>query len=217
MKPKTGIEYTKVSYIHENRLKRISSFLNGFTNYSELHLSIDAILDNLSFGMDADKFESALKSIGELLGFVSQRPDKEIRKGPDNLWCGINNQYLMFECKNEVEETRGEINKHEAGQMNNHCAWFEEQYGKESKVSRFLIIPTKNLSYYGNFTHDVRIIRRGKLKQLKDNIKKFIKELQPYELSEITDESLQRLIDLYKLNASDFDTVYSEGYYHKAK
>lgn len=217
MKPKTGIEYTKVSYIHENRLRRIYTFLNGFTSYSELHLSTDAILDNLSFGMDSDKFESALKSIGELLGFVSQRPDKEIRKGPDNLWCGINNQYLMFECKNEVEETRREINKHEAGQMNSHCAWFEEQYGIETKVSRFLIIPTKTLSYYGNFTHNVRIMRRGKLKQLKDNIKKFIKELKPYELSEITDESLQRLIDLHKLNASDFDTLYSEMYYHKTK
>lgn len=52
------------------------------------------------------------------------------------------------------------------------------------------------------------------MKQLKDNIKKFIKEIQPYELSEITDETLQRLIDLHKLNACNFDTTYSEEYYH---
>lgn len=217
LKPKTGIEYTKVSYIHENRLSRIRAFLNSHASYGELSLSVDAILDNLSFGMEAEKFESALKSIGDLLGFVSQRPDEEIRKGPDNLWCGINNQYLFFECKSEVEETRGEINKHEAGQMNNHCAWFEEQYGDETKVGRFMIIPTKDLSYYGDFTHDVRIIRRGKLKKLKDNIKKFIKELKPYDLSDLSDETLQRLIDLYELNALDFINAYSEEYYHKAK
>lgn len=105
-----------ISYIQENRLKRIRSFLRRYNDYSELYLSIDVILDNLSFGMDSEKFESALKTIGELLGFISQRPDKEIRKGPDNLWCGIKNQYLMFECKKEVDEKREEINKHEASQ-----------------------------------------------------------------------------------------------------
>lgn len=217
LKPKAGIDYTKVSYIHENRMKRMHAFLKKYGSYSELSLAVDVILDNLSFGMEAEKFENALKLIGELLGFISQRPDKEYRKGPDNLWCGANNEYCLFECKSEVEETRGEISKHEAGQMNNHCAWFEEQYGTEVFVERFLIIPTKNLSYYADFTHEVRIIQRGKLKVLKENIKKFIKELKPYELSEITDETLQRLINLHKLNMSDFEDTYSERYYHKTK
>ena len=112
---------------------------------------------------------------------------------------------------------RGEISKHEAGQMNNHCAWFEEEYGKEVNVNRFLIIPTKNLSYYANFTHEVRIIRRGKLKLFKDNIKKFIKELKHYDLTGITDDTLQRLLDEYNLNAINLVDTYSEEYYHKTK
>lgn len=217
LKPKTGIDYTRVSYIHENRLKRIHTFLEKYGGYNELSLAVDELLDNLSFGIEAEKFESALELIGELMGYISQRPDKEIRKGPDNLWCGTNNQYIFFECKSNVEEKRGEISKHEAGQMNNHCAWFEEQYGIEANVNRFLIIPTKDLSYYADFTHDVRIIRRGKLKLFKENIKSFIKELKPYELSEITDDTLQRLIDVHKLNTSDLVDTYSEEYYHKTK
>ena len=216
LKPKTGIYYTKVSYIHENKVKRIHAFLTKFENYNELNLAVDDILDNLSFGVEAEKFEAALKSIGELLGYISQRPDKEVRKGPDNLWCGAN-QYSFFECKSEVEDTRGEISKYEAGQMNNHCAWFEEHYGSETSVNRFLIIPTKNLSYYANFTHNVRIIRRAKLNFLKDNVKKFIKELRPYELSDITDETLQHFIDLHRLNSDNLVDVYSEEYYHKTK
>lgn len=80
----------------------------------------------MSFGIEAVKFEAALKDVGALLSYVSQRPDKEIRKGPDNLWCGSNDHYLLFECKSEVSGTRQEITKHEAGQMNNHCAWFED-------------------------------------------------------------------------------------------
>ncbi len=217
LKPKIDIEYNKVSYIHENRMKRIHSFLNAFSNYEELRLSIDAKLDDLSFGMESEKFEAALKFVGEFLGFISQRPDKEIRKGPDNLWCCSNNQYLFFECKSEVKDTRDEISKCEAGQMNNHCAWFDEHYGEEVKVSRFLIIPTKNLSYYADFTHDVRIIRRGKLNQLKKNIKSFIQELKPYELFEISDETVQNFITLHQLNEDDFIKQYSEEYYHKKK
>lgn len=217
LKPKTGIEYDKVSYINENRMNNIQKFLNKFADFNELNLSTDALLDNLSFGVDAEKFESALKTLGDLLGFISQRPDKEIRKGPDNLWCGTGNHYLLFECKSEVSDTRTEINKHEAGQMNNHCAWFEEEYGNNINVSRYLIIPTKNLSYYGNFTHKVRIIRRNKLKLLKKNIKGFIKELIDYNLSDITSETLQKLVNCHNLNLSDFDDYYSEEYYKNKK
>lgn len=217
LKPKMGIDYSKVSYIHENRLKRIKNYLEKFDSYEEMNLAVNEILDNLTFGMGAEKFESALKCVGELLGFISQRPDKEIRKGPDNLWCGTNNQYCFFECKSEVEDTRGEISKNEAGQMNNHCAWFEEQYGKEVKVSRFLIIPTKNLSYYANFTHEVRIIRPNKLKLLKKNIKAFVKELKRYEITDIVDDTLQHLLDIHKLNLPDLVGTYSEQYYHNTK
>lgn len=217
LKPNIGIDYSKISYIHQDRLNNIKMYIRRFPNYSELSLAVNAILDNLAFGVEATKFESALKEIGELLGYVSQRPDKEIRKGPDNLWCGINNHYLLFECKSEVSDSRPEISKHEAGQMNNHCAWFEDQYGKSATVDRFLIIPTKTLSYEGDFTHEVRIIRRGKLKCFKDQVKGFIKELKPFYLDGISDDTLQKFLTLHHLNVEDFSKEYSEEYFHNRK
>lgn len=217
LKPSSGIDYTKISYIHQNRINNIRAYMRKFSDYSELSLAVNAILENLSFGTEATKFESALKDIGELLGYISQRPDKEIRKGPDNLWCGSNNYYLLFECKSEVSETRQEITKHEAGQMNNHCAWFEDQYGQNTKVDRFMIIPTKTLSYEGDFTHDVRIIRRNRLKRLKKQIKDFVKELKPYSLEELSDITLQKFLDLHYLNIEEFSAQYSEEYYHNLK
>lgn len=217
LKPKTGIEYTRASFISENRMNRISKHLCLYKNYNELMLAINETLDNLSFGIEADKFEAALKDIGELLGFVSQRPDTEIRKGPDNLWCGTNDEYAFFECKSEVEETRQEISKHEAGQMNNHSAWFEKEYGDNILVNRYLVIPTNELSYYGDFTHEVRIIRRGKLRDFKESIKRFMKELKPYSLNDISDEKLQNLINLHHLNLDDIREYYSEEYHHRTK
>lgn len=101
--------------------------------------------------------------------------------------------------------------------MNNHCAWFEDQYGKNANVDRFIIIPIKTLSYEGDFTHDVRIIRRNKLRSLKNQIKGFIRELNSYSLDELSDTTLQELLALHRLNIEDFSAQYSEEYYHKAK
>ena len=129
LKPSEGISYQKLEFVHENRIKRIIEWISTHKNFQELMLSVDGVLSELEFGTSAEKFETALKELGLMLGFLSERPDKEFKKGPDNLWCGVSNQYFIFECKSEVNTDRQEINKHEAGQMNTHCAWFENQYG----------------------------------------------------------------------------------------
>lgn len=217
LKPRSGITYKKVSYINQNRLSKVRGFIAQFQDYAELQLSINEILDNLTFGMDSNKFEFALQKVGELLGFISQRPDKTIRKGPDNLWCGVDNHYFIFECKNEVDDNREEISKYEAGQMNSHCAWFESEYGTNTSVSRFLVIPTKKLSYHADFTHEVKVIRKNKLRLLKSNIKHFVDNLRSFNLSEISDETLQELLSEHHLNIDDLKLKYCENYYHKTK
>lgn len=216
LKPKDGISYEKISFINGNRIERIRKWISQYTNYIELSIHVDNMLDELSFGMQAEKFEAALKELGELLGFVSQRPDKMIRKGPDNLWCVQTNEYIMFECKSEVKDERNEIIKYEAGQMNSHCGWFESEY-KNSEVTRFLIISTKNLAYDADFTHDIKIIRKSKLKELKKNIKEFIKELKDYNLEEVNNSKIQELITLHRLDVQSLKTIYSESYYHNKK
>lgn len=217
LKPKDGISYKKIEYINENRIKRIKEFQSNYNSFEELTLAVDGILGDLSFGVDAEKFERALADVGSVLGFTSQRPDKEFRKGPDNLWCGVDSKYFLFECKSEVDEERDDINKYEAGQMSSHCGWFEEVYGKDCFVKRILIIPTKNLSYHGNFTHDVQIMRRGKLRELKSNIKSFIKEFKPYKLNEISDEKVQEFINTHKLAMENLINDYSENYRKRLK
>ena len=217
LKPKSGIDYNKIFYIEEKRLSRIKEFFKKYKNKEERKLDIDLIISDLSFGVKADKFEEALDKVGKLLGFETQRPDKEIRKAPDNLW-GVGKQtYLMFECKSEVKDTRKEIYKKEAGQMNSHCGWFEKEYDEDTKVYRFMIIPTKNLAYEADFTHDVKIIRKNKLIEFKKNLKKFIDNLYDYDINEISDSTLQTLLNKYKLNAEDFDNEYSEKFYHNLK
>lgn len=214
LKPKDGIKYQTISYINEHHISRVKKYINKHKSYELLKLKVDEILDNLSFGVESEKFENALKEIGELLGFISERPDLEIKKGPDNLWCGVDNKFLIFECKNNVNESRDKIHKEEAGQMNNHCGWFENEYGKDKEVSIFMVIPTINLSYHANFTHDVRIIRKNKLRLLKSNIRSFINALHSYQLESLSNETLNECLEANKLLVESFEETYSEKYRH---
>jgi replicative superfamily II helicase len=209
LKPKDGVSYKKIEFVNENRIKRIKQWISKFNNYDELILGVDSILSDFTFGTIAERFELATMEVGCLLGFISQRPDKEFRKGPDNLWCGVDNQFFLIECKSEVDDSRDEISKYEAGQMNSHCGWFESIYG-ESYVKRILIIPTKKLSYYGDFTHDVEIMRKNKLNNLKKNIKAFIKEFKIYNINEISDEKIQELINTHNLDIQSIENSYTE-------
>lgn len=213
LKPKEGITYNKLQYINQNRVNRIQNWLSQYRDYKEMFISLEGILQDLSFGMSSEKFELALKEIGEAIGFLSERPDKEIKKGPDNLWCGIEDQYFLLECKNEVALDRYDISKQEAGQMNTHSGWFDTTYGN-AKCKRILIIPTKKLSYHGNFTHDVEIMRQSRLEHLKVNIKNFFKEFEQYTWNEIDDKKIQSFIDAHHLDINSLLNDYSEKYIH---
>ncbi len=216
LKPIDGISYKKIEFIHENRVLRIRNWINRFISYQEMLIFIDGVFCNLTIGTVADKFEKALQETGEMLGLLSERPEKEYKKGPDNLWCGIENHYFLFECKSEVKDTRNEIYKYEAGQMNNHCGWFDTNYDGAS-VSNIMIIPTKDLSYQADFTHPVKIMRKGKLRDLKSNVRSFFKEFKNYKLEDITDEKFQSLIDTHNIDINSLKSNYTEEYYHKTK
>lgn len=216
LKPREGISYKKMEFINQNRVKRIKDWMQKYGDYQEMMISVEGMLQNLSFGMPSEKFESALKDVGESIGFLSQRPDKEIKKGPDNLWCGVENQYFLLECKNEVEETRSEISKHEAGQMNTHSGWFESIYA-DAKCKRILIIPTIKLSYHANFTHPVEIMRKNTLNKLKHNVRNFFKEFAKYVLHEVSDPKIQQLVDAHYLDIASLTSMYSERYKQSAK
>ena len=210
--PNEIINYEKLEYIDGNRNQEILNQIKMYRTHEELLREVQTKLDYLSFGQKAEKFENSLDFIGKLLGYVTDRPDKKIRKGPDNLWCVRSNEFFLFECKSEIKESRESLNKTEIGQFNNHCGWFEEQYGKQVSVRRFILSPTLKISYESNFTHEVQIIRKGKLEQLKRNILSFIKELSKYNFLELHIDTIDQLLLIHNLKTDNFSELYSEEY-----
>lgn len=210
LKPRNVIEYSKISFLNENRITNFKKYILKYQSIEDFLLNINEVIENLSFGIESEKFESALKELGDFLGYVSQRPDKEIRKGPDNLWSVSNNKYVFFECKSEVKENREFINKYEVGQFNNHCGWFKSQYGEMIDVLRIIIIPTNKLSYNANFTEEVYVMSISGLIKLRNNLTKFINEIKHYDFDSLSNESIQKYFNMYYLNVEDFKNKYLE-------
>ena len=209
MKPKDGVAYKKIGNVNLNRIQSIKKWFSCFQSYEDVLLEVNNLLENMSFGMEAEKFEKSLEDIGKMLGFESHRPDKLIRKGPDNLWCLKNNKFIIWECKSEVNENRKTIQKYEVGQMNNHCAWFVNEYG-DAEVLRIMVIPTKIVAYEADFTHDVKIMRKNKLNLFKKNILGYIKEFRDYDIYNLSSEIINDALVHHKLDENKLTTLYVE-------
>ncbi|MDU2065506.1 MAG: DEAD/DEAH box helicase family protein [Sporomusaceae bacterium] len=209
LKPRDGMVISKLTPISFKRVENIVKWIHQFEKFDDLVVEVDNILSSLRFGVKADNFEQAFDNLAKVLGFISERPDKEWKEGPDNLWKVRDNQYLLVECKNCVELTRGEICKEETGQMNNASAWFERNYG-ELAVKRIMIIPTKKVSRAAGFNDDVEIMREKSLKALAQNVRKFFFEFKNTDLNDLSEQRIQELLKAHKLMVEDLLIRYSE-------
>ncbi|MET0465212.1 MAG: helicase C-terminal domain-containing protein, partial [Chitinophagaceae bacterium] len=214
LNPVDGVSYDKLSYINEDRISRIKDYVREFPDYSELFLEVNHNCSNISYTSQAEVFEESLKTIGKMLGFLSQRPDKEFKRGPDNLWCCGDNEYILFECKNEVDEKRTEISKTEAAQLNTSIAWFEQEY-TSGRVLPMMVIHTKNLAKNASLESKAKIMRKESLYALRRNIKNFYKEFKDYEIHNVSDKNISEFLTAHKLDIPSLKKTYCEDYYHK--
>ncbi len=158
--------------------------------------------------MRAEAFERAVNDLGIALGFQCQRPDKEWREGPDNLWALRDNEFLLIECKSEVGLDRNQINKDETGQMNNACAWFARNY-TGAKVTNWLIIPTNVGTKASGFNEKVEILRESGVKRIAGNAQAFFKELFRLDSSDLLDEKVMKLLKYHTLGVEELVSEYA--------
>ena len=209
MKPRSGVEFTQLQVINQKRVEAISGWIKAQSNHEQLTLAIDDMLARLEFGVKAERFEQAFKELGIALGFASERPDKEWKEGPDNLWCVRAGHYLVVECKSEVDLNRAEINKDESGQMNNACAWFEKYY-KGATATKILIIPTNRLSHAAGFVQEVGIMRDKHLRDLRRKVKTFFAEFKTADFQNLSEAKIQELLEVHKLTEEALSSIYAE-------
>jgi len=209
LKPATGVTVTKLTIRSQGRVERVQKWIRSFDTYSDLEVAVSDVLGRLVFGVKADKFEHAFNELSVALGFAGERPDAEWKEGPDNLWALDDKNYLLIECKSEVDVTRAEINKREAEQMNRSSAWFDKHYpGFDAK--RIIIHPSGKIQTAAAFTHEVEGMREGDLNRFTKSCRAFFKAFEGQNFKDLSDEHTQKLIDSHRLSVSDIMSLYSQ-------
>lgn len=209
MRPATGMQIDKLEVVSARRNANIIEWVRSFGEYEELRLAVEDILGRLDFLVKADRFEDALDQLGRALGFASQRPEREWKEGPDNLWALRDGEYLLAECKSEVDLKRAEIHKTESGQMNNACAWFKRNY-PGATVTRVMIIPTKKVAKAAGFNEDVLIMRASGLRKFVQSVRRFFEEFAKFDLKDLSEEKVQELIDAHDLSVDSIVSKHVE-------
>lgn len=210
LRPEGSIAVKQLQLVSHGRIERIGSWIRKYDSYIDMEVAISDILECLKFGVKADKFENALDELSTALGFIGERPDKEWKEGPDNLWALNDRQYILWECKNEVKVDRIEINKDETDQMNKSSAWFERHY-KGLSVKRILIHPARALSSGSALSHQVSVMRVNNLKKLTDNIRAFFRSFSSTDIRDLSPTQIQSLVDSHKLSLNDLIEGYSQS------
>lgn len=204
--PLNGIIYKKLQFDNIPQVNKLCQFnMKYYRDTNEYLLGFNALIDKLYFeDFSSDIFEQAIKELGEHLGFISQRPEKEYRKGPDNLWASTDNICFVIECKNEA--TSKTISKEYCNQLNGSIVWFEETYPAINKFTPIMIHPNTKFDYAATPDPRIRIINREKLELLRDRLRKFASQVAQcsYDISTVAG-----LLKLYKFAPELFIQEYT--------
>lgn len=214
LKPIAGIQYHKISGSVYDQAVSCKNFLVGrYVDPNKLIIEVNGIVEALQFkDGTANIFEEALKNIADYIGFVSQRPEQEYKKGPDVLWNIGELKYLVIECKNEATATT--INKDYCNQLNGSCNWFEAKYDDTCSYTPIMVHPSSVFEYAASPKSTIRIITKENLNVLCVSIKEFIKSIAANNELENVGAIRNKLIS-YKLRSIDIVENYSVP--HKLK
>lgn len=124
------------------------------------------------------------------------------------MWALDAAQYILFECKSEVDINRADINKREAEQMNRSSAWFGKHYAG-MQVKRLIIHPSNTVPSSAAFTHDVEAVREADLRQLVKAVREFFKSFETANFKDLSMAQIQKMVYAHKLSVPDLLTHYS--------
>lgn len=208
IKPIYGTSYKKLTPSTGKQASTLISNHNGrFVDLISMKLYADELCSDLQFSPDtSDKFEAAVNDLAWFLGINGQRPEKNYKEGPDNLWAMPDGSFLVIECKNGITSEQG-ISKKDAGQLGQSVEWFRERY-PASAVVPLMIHPERTLGQAASLVTDMRVVDQSGLEKLRKNLRGFAQQLIDPDVASSTSEVAKRLSQ-YELSANVFVNAFS--------
>ncbi len=139
-RPRIAVQYAHLvapSSQSRNIIAQVAKFelRRGFLSHFE------EITDWLTPNSTSNQFEEALRTLGELLGFSAQRPERDVGRGPDVLWLLDSDSALILSAKSQ-KALGNPLIKEEHGQLLEAAQWFQQEY-PDLKGYRVVVHPNR--------------------------------------------------------------------------
>lgn len=208
LKPMKGTPYKKLTpATGQQAATLLDNHRSRFMDATAMKLFADELCSDLQFRPDtSNKFEAAVNDLAWFLGIRGQRPEKDYKEGPDNLWALPNGSFLVIECKNGVTAGNG-ISKKDAGQLGQSVAWFAKRYPASTSVP-IIIHPERTLGQGASVVDGMRVIDPVGLEKLRKNLRKFAEQLVDPDVARSATEVAKRL-GQFALNADAIVDAFS--------
>lgn len=213
IKPIAGIQHVRITAPASQAAASAMFMSSRFVDPNSLVLFTNALAEDLKWDEDnTDRFEAAIRDLGSLLGFGSQRPDNEYRDGgPDNLWAVGRLRYFVIECKSGVKNDGRLISKDHCNQLLGSVSWFQTNYDATCTYTPILIEPVNRFQPEASPSPDMRIIENEKLGELREAVRSFgrvVAALGRYE----DHSAIAGHLDSHSFTAAKFVSAYTKGF-----
>lgn len=209
LKPIDGVTFRKLLPPTINQAALVQTVhRKGFILPDKRILEAQSISDDLVFDMNRTKeFESAINSLGRFIGLNVQRPERDMGKGPDNLWAFHGQQYLVIEVKSGSRSEQG-ISRSDLGQLQQSITWFKSHYVGIIDFTPIMVHPLRKPGNAATFVEGMRIITKSEIKALKNAFINFCKSLSDENiLNDIT--RIAELLNFHHFTWETFLNTYT--------
>nr|WP_223159901.1 helicase C-terminal domain-containing protein [Leucobacter sp. cx-169] len=199
LRPLTGIAYRPLTFAGSQAAKVAHRAAAMFGTPQAMRVEVEGILDRLQFDPTAtEEFEEAVLELGLFLGLGSQRPERELGQGPDNLWAIDSGQFWVIEIKSgAVSEF---ISKRDAGQLGEAMQWFGGKYPADQAATPVMIHRERKLHKTASGPSEMRVLNARGLGELTTDVRALAEGLAISGWSDLS--NVARLLNGHRLDAA---------------
>lgn len=172
LRPIGGLAYKPVRPTAAQAQQCVDTLTAMYDSGADLLLGFERVLSQITWDPNAtDETEQALADLAQHLGFSSQRPERDFRRGPDVLWAFAASKFAVIEAKSGA--TGDFIWKRDINQLAGSVNWCEEQYGADAEIHPVVMHRSAVVEKSGTAPEGTRVLTTPKLELLKNAVRSF--------------------------------------------
>lgn len=176
LRPAAGVAYVRLASKVQQQGAVACEFLSSrYPTAEDLLIGVNAVIGDLEYDPEpgrADSFEQAVADLGSHLGFATQRPERDFKRGPDDLWSLGQKSYFVIECKSGA--ITDFIRKKDASQLSGSMDWFHGEYEETDKATPVMFHRVNVFESSAAAPQNVRVVTERNLEEVKEDFRALV-------------------------------------------